>query len=580
MSSFYEDASLVVIPSGYKTSKIYAEKPTDGSGDLTFTRASGATRVASNGLIEKVRTNLALYSEQLDNAYWIKAGAPVITVTANAGTAPDGTTTADRCSATSVATSSRIYTTTTWGGGEYTLSLYVKNNGGTNTDFRFSYYDSVNQYFSPTITLTNEWQRVTYTFTPAAGSGGFWLVNTPYASGNLDLLAWGAQLEYGVATNYIPTTTAAVSVGPVSNVPRLDYLGSTCPRLLLEPQRTNLVQYSEQFDNSYWLNSGLSLSVNSATSPDGYANADIATETAATSQHGLSSGVISFTSGTTYTFSAFAKNAPSGRGFIQLYGYQLGSGAANVFANFDLNTGVVGTATGGTSAITNYGNGWYRCTFTFTCGNSLSERINLFNVTSASATAGQSYAGDITKAIYWYGAQVEAGAYATSYIPTLAASVTRVADAASKTGISSLIGQTEGTLFLDVNITKLVDNEAIATINSGGYANNTTMQRIGNAIQFVRNSATQSGASVVSSSAIAPGRHKMAIAYKSADTAFFLDGVQVSTTQTETFTNGTLSVFAITGDAIGAIPFSDSYNQALLFKTRLTNAEMASLTSL
>ena len=78
MSSFYDDASLVVIPSGYQTSKVYAEKPTDGSGDLTFTRTGDtATRVNSAGLIEKVRTNLVLQSQTFDNASWTKDGATV-----------------------------------------------------------------------------------------------------------------------------------------------------------------------------------------------------------------------------------------------------------------------------------------------------------------------------------------------------------------------------------------------------------------------------------------------------------------------------------------------------------------------
>jgi hypothetical protein len=181
---------------------------------------------------------------------------------------------------------------------------------------------------------------------------------------------------------------------------------------------------------------------------------------------------------------------------------------------------------------------------------------------------------------YIWGAQLEAGSYATSYIgPTTSASATRVADACFKTGISSLIGQTEGTIFIDINITKLTDNEAIGTINSGGYASNTTFQRIGNTIQFVRNSATQSGASVETQT-IAIGRHKMAIAYKSGDTAFYLDGSQVSTTQTQTFTNGTLSVLNLGTDAIGALPITESYNEAVLFPTRLTNAELASITSL
>jgi hypothetical protein len=58
--SYFDDASLVMIPSGYKTSKVYSVKPTDGTGDLAFTRSNDtATRVGPDGLIEKVRTNVA-----------------------------------------------------------------------------------------------------------------------------------------------------------------------------------------------------------------------------------------------------------------------------------------------------------------------------------------------------------------------------------------------------------------------------------------------------------------------------------------------------------------------------------------
>ena len=72
--SFYSDASLVLIPSGTKTSKVYSQKPTDGTGDLTFTRASDATRVNSAGLIEKVHTNILLQSNTFSNASWAKDG--------------------------------------------------------------------------------------------------------------------------------------------------------------------------------------------------------------------------------------------------------------------------------------------------------------------------------------------------------------------------------------------------------------------------------------------------------------------------------------------------------------------------
>jgi hypothetical protein len=74
--SYFEDASLVLIPSAVKISKAYSIKPTDGTGDLTFTRtADTATRVASNGLIERVRTNLLTYSNDFSNAAWTKVRA-------------------------------------------------------------------------------------------------------------------------------------------------------------------------------------------------------------------------------------------------------------------------------------------------------------------------------------------------------------------------------------------------------------------------------------------------------------------------------------------------------------------------
>jgi type 1 fimbria pilin len=104
--STYDDASLIYYPSGYKEDKIYSLKPTDGSGDLTFTRASSATRVNSDGLIESPRTNLVLYSEEFDNAYWTKTN---VTITANATTAPDGNLTADKLVENSVNGNHFIY---------------------------------------------------------------------------------------------------------------------------------------------------------------------------------------------------------------------------------------------------------------------------------------------------------------------------------------------------------------------------------------------------------------------------------------------------------------------------------------
>ena len=157
-------------------------------------------------LLEPSRTNLIPQSEYFNSSYWIKSGSPTVSVSDNAGISPEGVSNATRFVAASAQQSTRLYTSVTWTAVPYTLSLYVKNNGGTNTNLRFSYYDSTGQYFSPTFTLTDEWQRIEYTFTPTASSGGFWIVNTPTGGLNLDLLAFAAQLEVGsYATSYIPT---------------------------------------------------------------------------------------------------------------------------------------------------------------------------------------------------------------------------------------------------------------------------------------------------------------------------------------------------------------------------------------
>ena len=144
--STYDDASLIYYPSGYKAGKAYSLKPTDGSGDLTFTRASTATRVNESGLIESVatgvpridftsgcgklllepqRSNSALYSSEFDNAYWVKSNA---TITANSTTSPDGTTNADTFLKTSALNtvsqvSKGIITST----GTYTFSVFLKD---------------------------------------------------------------------------------------------------------------------------------------------------------------------------------------------------------------------------------------------------------------------------------------------------------------------------------------------------------------------------------------------------------------------------------------------------------------------
>ena len=578
MSSFYDDASLVVIPSGYKTSKVYAEKPTDGSGDLTFTRTGDtATRVGPDGLIQEVRTNLVLQSEAF-NTTWTLDGA---TVTANSTTAPNGTLTADTI--TGASGNFRIWQNVTGLSSiSYTFSVYAKKGTATSLfvdfvnvadgpsfNFDTKAWSAVANWTTSFQELANGWFRLFATRASNTSSAG---PGFKVAGVGQTVFLWGAQMEAGdVATDYIPTTTAAVSTGPVANVPRLDYLGSTCPRLLLEPQRTNGHTFSEQLNNAAWSKLNSTVTANSAISPDGYQNADKLVDNSTSGTH-VAFQAYSFASAVSHTISVFAKAAEITS--INIFN----NVAAGFDATFNLSNGTVtSVASGGTATITAYGNGWYRCAVTATAA--VTSANTQFRLVKSGNT---SYVGNGTDGLLLWGAQVEAGAYATSYIPTLAASATRGADACSKTGISSLIGQTEGTVFVDFTINGLVNFGTPISVNNG-----TSLQYIwltifanGNLRAELYNGATQ--ASITYSGAVVGGRYKMAFGYKTNDFVLYVNGAQVGTDNSGTTFSGT-TLSRVDTDLTNASVYStasESINQALLFTTRLTNAEMQELTTL
>jgi hypothetical protein len=393
-----------------------------------------ATRVGSDGLIEKVRTNYLRYSQ--DFSQWTLFGGATRTTGV---TDPNGGTTAATISNLSsgnfdqglvlnsnpMTIGSEPIVGSIWLKGTGTMAIYLERSvSGT-------YF-----FYSQEITLTSTWTRYQVTGATAGSRGGFSFGVSNFVGSTATSvdIAFG-QTEFGdVPTNYIATTTAAVSVGPVANLPRLDYLGSSCPSLLLEPQRTNLATYSEQANQYTKIEATIGSNV--LTSPDGYTNADSLIEDGTTDIHAFYNfGLTTFTAAA-YTASIFAKKG--GRDWFALQLYH----GSNHIAYFNLNTGAVGTiSAGATATITNYGNGWYRCTITATT----TANAGGIAIYSANADNSITYAGTNGLAAgYFYGLQLELGAYATSYIPTLGAAVTRGADSASKTGIASLIGQSEG----------------------------------------------------------------------------------------------------------------------------------------
>jgi hypothetical protein len=348
-----------------------------------------------------------------------------------------------------------------------------------------------------------------------------------------------------------------------------------------------LVTFSEQFDNAGWLKGNTTITANAAVSPDGFTNADAIVETATNAEHNIAlAAAATTTTSVAQTISVFLKSGTQEFAMLRNFG---GGDQLYFCVVVNLNTGTItktqaGTNTSATaSSITSYGNGWYRvtatCAFPSTTNIPILHLVN--SATPSIGTFGQnSYLGNGTNSIFAYGFQLEnASAYATSYIPTLGASVTRVADAASKTGISSLIGQTEGTIFWEGQISSTQDgqlcdlnrdgNKYIQIYNSlsgltptiGIYIQNVSvLLNIGNIATIAFNT-----------------NFKFALGYKNNDYAAYLNGVQV-------YVNTTTAVpptsnFGIARTDQGAENAGKSINQALLFKTRLTNAQLAELTA-
>jgi hypothetical protein len=516
--SDFDDASLVLIPSGYKNGKVYSVKPTDGTGDLTFTRASSATRVQSNGLIEKVRTNLLLNSATFVTQ--------TVTVTGN----------------------------------PHTISFT-----GTGTVV-------ITGTGSGTLVGTGAANRVSLSFTATAGA----LILT--GTGTVTL----AQLETGdIATDYIPTTATAVSVGPVSGLPRLDYYDSACPKLLLEPQRSNLALYSENFDNAGWTKTNTTITANASISPDGYVNADklIANSGAVLSSisNNALQAITKAASAIQYTYSVFAKQ--SGLNRISIFAQ--GTSAANhAIVTISLVNGTISTAaatggtfTGASASVSDYGNGWYRCALVFTTNTDTALTFRNIPTDSTITT------GDGVTGILIYGAQLEQAPYASSYIPTLGASVTRVADAASKTGITSLIGQTEGTLFYEFNSGANDSADYVISLSDGTTSNRIFLFR--GAANNIMGRITASGtvnASISSSTLAENTTYKAALAYANNDVVLNLNGIQVGVDTSATIPATDRLLFD-NGAGAGVARFFRPLNQLLLFKTRLTNAQLAELTA-
>jgi len=593
MASLYDSASLVMIPSGVKDGKVYSIKPTDGSGDFTFSRGTDtATRVNSSGLIEKERENLLLQSNQFDTTWEVRSGASQVT---SGQPDKDGGNNAWLLSSISTGTyryinqntgTNALLTSSMYakaGTASFIGSIDTKGFGTSNAWFDLANgttgtINGSNIIHTSIESVGNGWYRLSYVTKAESGGGiAYWFIadadgSTNCSSGD-NIYIQDAQLEQGlVATDYIETTTAAVYEGITDNLPRLDYSGgASCPSLLLEPSRTNSITQSEYF--GAWTPNGLTITDNDETSPEGVSNAAKLTLPSGSATKRIALGSMPVTS-VARSCSFFVKSD-------DITAVQLAhSGDLQGYARFDISSGVVGSkGSKTTSDIEDYGNGWYRCIANFDSTNAFGSTIYLYINDSASGSYGGSTSaeGDL----FVYGAQYEVGSYPTSYIPTYGTSASRAFDSCFKTGISDLLNDSEGTLFLEMKGISDGGDSRRFTISNGSIDNRVSLEYDENAGRikaFLSTGGTTTGA-LDESGHPQTDNHKIAITYTASAFKIFIDGVLEGSDTSLTGTPIGLDQIEFKSGS-GNNPMEGLVKQALVFKTALTDAEAIALTTL
>lgn len=368
------------------------------------------------------------------------------------------------------------------------------------------------------------------------------------------------------------------------NVPRFDYNPTTLAPLglLIEEQRANLLTYSEQFNNAAWTKTRSSITANTIVAPDGTLTGDkLVEDTTASASHPLISLYLTVVVGSTQSFSIYAKAAE--RSAIVL---RLNAASDSIWAAFNLSTGSVGTVansgtgSGATGSIQAVGNGWFRCTLTgvFSSTSAFPQAI-IYPAVSATDPTNTSiiYTGNGYSGLFLWGAQLEAGAFPTSYIQTVASQVTRSADVASMTGtnFSSWYNAAEGSVYSQ--IVKSSSNIGGAwDINAGGTANSIRLTP-NNTTQFYRVN-TSSIEQVAFDIAASSNGSKAIITYRVNDFAASVNGGAVSTD-----TSGSIPVVdrLLIGsfNTVGANNLNGHIQQIVYYPRRLSNAQLQALTS-
>jgi hypothetical protein len=585
-----DKASLLMVPSTYEAGTLYNVLPSgnrapdstdQNSGydqtraDFTFDRGSNAaaTRIGSDGLIKKYRENLLLQSNQFDTTW-----ANVNSSETSGQSGYDGSSNAWLLTLTGGTATKLITQSTSTLSGVYNTSFYAKAGThsivqiGTSTQSNiFVCFDlsngsvgslSSNAIDAKATSIVNGWYRIEVTFLATnatgisiAGVDSISATRFQSTSSNGNFYIQNAQLESGmVSTEYLESTSVTGKAGVLIDLPRINYdANGENGSLLLEPSRANLVQFSEYFDAWSKVNGGTGSNPVldfGYTSPEGKDNAYKVTfdKGVGTTASDLSILQTSFTSG---------------------------SNTASFYVKADAATRLM-FRNSGTWAIYDIGTEWTRIEKTDTGGSlqiGLREGYGLSDVPDSCS-------------VYLYGAQVESSAtYATSYIPNHGESggVTRAADSCSVTGVSDVIGQSEGTIYWEgyIDVSKSSYGYFPRLITTSSTSANwmgllLTQSNELRAQYVVGNSSDVQIKHQISTS----GNYKIAFAYNDNDFNCFVNGVSVGTNTSVATTIALNDIYLGMENGANLAPTSQDTKKAVLFNERLSNAELATLTTL
>lgn len=338
------------------------------------------------------------------------------------------------------------------------------------------------------------------------------------------------------------------------NYPLIDGVVNGCPSHLLEPSRQNVLWYSQDFTNAYWINNGVTVNADQAISPDGTLNADLLT--------GVSGGfgVVRFStwSATNNVASCFAKKASSSTFIIK----NASGGVGGV--TFDLDNGVITSVVAGFEGeIENYGNGWYRC-----IAKDRDGRTGTFSL-------GVNGAGE---SIYMWGSQLEQ-THKTSYIPTTNSSVTRVAETANGAGDANTFNDSEGVLFAEISA--IANDGTIRRIalpnSSAAGLHRIELSSTDNRVFGVTyvSPSNQAVISYIMPDATTP--FKIAYKYKENDFALWVDGFERGADSSGSVPTGLVKINFDNG--AGGSDFYGNTKQIQYFDSALNDTDLETLTS-